>query len=229
MIEHVLIAFDDRERAEIVRALPHGLFRKEADDPEAEGSVISRFLGHVRQREPMNAEFLARVWPALLSLSARLEEESTVPFWRTVGAPGGDDAVEGLAKLRVEQAELVRALKPLVETAARAAGPREVRLGRAASGSAGAAEPVDREARDAWAASLHYAVRQLGTRLDRLVRLRELGAPSVLVDKERELIREALDKVQARWDELGMIAADVAPPGWPEDRRPGDLPIGGAR
>ena len=72
---------------------------------------VRAFVGRLQREEPFDRDALLGLRRALILLMAEWRPMSTARAWREMGAPGGDDAVEGLAQerrqaiQRAEQAE----------------------------------------------------------------------------------------------------------------------------
>lgn len=68
-------------------------------------SQVGALQGAEEERAPgeaFDAETLHEFQATLLDLHERYEPETTAAYWRRIGAPGADDAVEGLALQRRE-------------------------------------------------------------------------------------------------------------------------------
>lgn len=105
-----IIQFEEHERETLTRALQeHGHLIE--DD---KGPTIRRFLHRIHQEEPFDARALEELATALTACIQRLAPETRVEWWREQGAPGADDAVQGLADTRVRQVQLLQEARDLV-------------------------------------------------------------------------------------------------------------------
>lgn len=104
------VVFDQEERDVLIGALAgqgHTLTAEGRDG----GTVYPLRVLHTRvsAEEPFDAKAVAALVDGLHGLIERLEPETKVEWWREQGAPGADDAVEGLAATRVAQVARARA------------------------------------------------------------------------------------------------------------------------
>lgn len=111
--------FDDDETEVYERAL-RGLGPLLVDD-EDEDEVrypVRRWQRRlVEHREPLNNNALVELGTVLRRMVTELEPQTVVEWWRDHGAPGGDDAVEGLAATRREQVDRLTEAMTLTVTA----------------------------------------------------------------------------------------------------------------
>ena len=97
-----VIQFDGSEREAILNALQgHEHAIEEEGKGKYERSLPVRALAsRVRQEEAFDLDALRELQRVLVLLMAEWRPFTTAEAWRKAGAPGGDDAVEGLARER---------------------------------------------------------------------------------------------------------------------------------
>ena len=125
------VQFSDEENDTLRRTLDGIGFALGAD--ENERPIVDkwrkRLLEHHERLDAVALEELAEV---LTGLANYLGPQTSVQWWREQGAPGHDDAVEGLARARQQQLENIgRAQELIAEAQYRVGAPvateREVR------------------------------------------------------------------------------------------------------
>lgn len=113
-----MVVFDDQERETLVRALQeHGHLIAAEDRHGNPRAVVRSFLHRVHQEEPLDRASLDGLLDVIQQCIARLEPETAVEWWRDQGAPGGDDAIEGLAATRRRQVKNLRRAENVVSDA----------------------------------------------------------------------------------------------------------------
>ena len=117
-----IIQFEDHEREAIHRAL-EGL--ESLVETERRGEPyfpIRSFIHRIQQEEPFDARALEDLASVLTVCIHKLAPETQFSWWRENGAPGEDDAVQGLADTRARQVQLLQEARDLVWEARDLAG-----------------------------------------------------------------------------------------------------------
>lgn len=111
------VQFDEREQVTLERALEgheHDLELPPRRAGEDAYYPARAFLSRIRRGEAFDTEALLDLDQVLAALSARWEPFRTAEAWRKIGAPGGDEAVEGLAAGSVAAVERATAARRVV-------------------------------------------------------------------------------------------------------------------
>lgn len=126
------IEFNDEERDVLERALMghSGAIVEPGKRPGEVEHPVHKHLTRIRDhREPYDHKSLVDLGRVLDLLIEEWAPFTTPEAWRAVGAPGADDAVEGLARersLAVARAESARAIVELAMRLADQRSPRRV-------------------------------------------------------------------------------------------------------
>lgn len=119
-----LVQFGTLERDLLVRTLQGHEYVIETTGRKGEKlHPVRALLGRVRQEEPLEARALDELIAWLAVLVGRWEQEATPEAWRAMGAPGSDEAVDGLAAERTWQVANGIASFMLVRKARELTGP----------------------------------------------------------------------------------------------------------
>lgn len=127
MKAHVSIVFENDEQETFSRLLPFkGTLGVDDDGKPTLGRLLSRLIrsapnhvggGRELPSEPADADLLWSLDLALDRLLDLFAPQTRVEWWRDAGAPGADDAVEGLAAGRRNDVAAIRAAREIVREA----------------------------------------------------------------------------------------------------------------
>lgn len=109
-----IIQFEDHEREAILRALQGLDHLLEAERRGETYHPIRSFIHQIQGDESFDARKLEELTTAITACIQKLAPETQVSWWREQGAPGADDAVEGLAATRQAQVRLLQEARDLV-------------------------------------------------------------------------------------------------------------------
>lgn len=116
-----MVVFDDGEQEAFSRLLPYRatLGTDSKDERPIVGRLLSQVIqsGRDQESEPVSFEALARLERVLFELADYFRPQTEASWWREQGAPGADDAVEGLAAGRVRTVADVDAALRIVRDA----------------------------------------------------------------------------------------------------------------
>lgn len=116
------VQFDDGEM-EVYRRALWGLGGVLVDEPRHKRDGDAYYPAEVwrnrlvEHHEPLNNDALVELGTVLRRMVAELDPQTKVEWWRAYGAPGADDAVEGLAATRRQQVDRLTEAMTLTVTA----------------------------------------------------------------------------------------------------------------